>query len=54
MTYYIHEILSKTCPSICSDGVTVNHICIFVFLYKSVTLRVAGVTAETFWREFCE
>jgi len=49
MTYYINKILPKTCPSICSDGVTINHVCIFVFLYNIVTLRMAGMTVETCW-----
>jgi len=26
-----------------------NHICIFVFLYKSINLKMAGMPAETCW-----
>jgi len=33
---------------------SIQQICIFVFLYNNVTLRIAGMPAETCWWELCE
>jgi hypothetical protein len=33
---------------------SIQQICIFVFLYNDVTLRIAGMPAETCWRKLCE